>query len=69
VEEGEEQNVISNVDIPCMSHLLSLRSSSYLTFQAKLCASWIPVFMPKPPAGGKVWAASPTRKTFGFEGG
>ena len=33
------------------------------SFHARLNASWIPMFMPWPPAGLWMWAASPARNT------
>ena len=37
--------------------------STSASFQARLCASWMPVLPPKPPFGGIRCAASPARKT------
>ncbi|MGY4651063.1 hypothetical protein ACVWWN_004859 [Mycobacterium sp. URHB0021] len=33
------------------------------SFQARLWAPWIPVFMPCAPVGGWMWAASPAMNT------
>ena len=35
------------------------RAATSASFQARLCASWMPAFMPSPPAGEIVCAASP----------
>jgi hypothetical protein len=38
------------------------RERAWASFQPRLTASWMPAFMPCPPAGEWMWAASPATK-------
>mmetsp|Transcript_22946 Transcript_22946/g.59959 ORF Transcript_22946/g.59959 Transcript_22946/m.59959 type:complete len:552 (+) Transcript_22946:68-1723(+) len=54
------------VQVPCNPAAgLLLLWRTMASFQARLWASWTPVFIPNPPAGGKQWAASPTKNIRG----
>ena len=63
-EHADEEKTMKPVNAHTMHGHARAPSAAHgakASFHPRLIASWMPVFIPCPPAGDQAWAASPAR--------